>query len=158
MNCAKKCHVSQHVQTTKHRSALCRTTKAGEPKATLISSYAISQRQSQFSLDLCKAFIDAGIPLFKIENPTLKNFLQKYTREQVPSESTLRKSHVDICYNETVNRIREAVSGKKIWISVDETQDSCRRSVANDVIGTMEFDKPSQIFLLACEQLDKTNS
>lgn len=158
VNCAKKCHVSQHVQTAKHKSALRRATKIGEPKATLISSYAVSHRQSQFSLDLCRAFIDAGIPLFKIENFTLKNFLQKYTREQVPSESTLRKNYVDVCYSETVNRIRDAVSGKKIWISVDETQDSCRRSIANVVIGTMEFDKPSQIFLLSCEQLDKTNS
>ena len=50
------------------------------------------------------------------------------------------------------------MGGKRIWISVDKTQDSCRRYVANVVIGTMEFDKPSQIFLLAYEQLDKTNS
>nr|CAD7591097.1 unnamed protein product [Timema genevievae] len=45
-----------------------------KPKATLISLYTISQPQSQFSLDLCKVFIDMRSSIFK-RNKSLVNSL-----------------------------------------------------------------------------------
>jgi hypothetical protein len=32
---------------------------------------------SQFSFDLCEAFVMADIPLWKLTNPTLRNFTEK---------------------------------------------------------------------------------
>lgn len=86
----KKYFISQHVSTKKHISALA--SKSDEKKMTLLSTaFATFSKQWQFSLDLCKTLIDAGIPFWKLENQSLKKFLQKYTGEPVPRESTLRK-------------------------------------------------------------------
>lgn len=80
-------------------------------------------KKSSFNKDLCKAFISANIPLKKLENPKFKTFLEIYTKNDIPSESTLRKRYVDDIYNETMDKIRKIISDKKIWVSIDETTD-----------------------------------
>jgi hypothetical protein len=83
--------------------------------------------------------------------------LEKYTEKQIPVISTLRKGYVDEMYSETMNKIKNAITGKKIWISIDETTDSIGRYIANGVIGTFETDGPGQAFLLNSEVLTKAN-
>ena len=112
----------------------------------------------QFSVDLCKALIDAGIPLTKLQNCSFNNFLAKYTRRSVPDESTLRKNYVDSCYDKAIQNIRDVVGDSNIWVSIDETTDATGRFVVNVVIGTMRSDEPSKMFLLTCEEIEKTNS
>lgn len=77
--------------------------------------------------------------------------MEKYTGKQIPAITTLRKGYVDEIYSETMNKIRNAITGKKIWVSIDETTDSLGRFIANVVIGTLEIDGPSQTFLLNSE-------
>lgn len=131
------------------------------PKINLISTaVATSSRQSQFFLDLCRAFLDSGIPFWKLENQSLRTFLQKYTKEEVPSESTIRKTYLNICFEETLLRIRSRVAEKKIWISIDETTDAMGRYMANVIIGTMEATQTdlSSVFLLTTEEMERANS
>lgn len=159
VNHEKKYFINQHLSTTKHISALA--SKSGEKKTTLLSTaFATSSKKSQFSLDLCKTLIDAGIPFWKLENQSLKNFLQKYTGECVPSESALRKNYLPVCYENTIQRIRNEVDGKKIWISIDETTDSRKKHIANVIIGVMEPVEATavKVFLLSSEELEKANS
>lgn len=155
-------------KTVNHeKKVFCKTTcfndkasKSGGKKMTLLSTaFATSSRQSQFSLDLCKTLIDAGIPFWKLENPSFKNFLKKYTGESVPSESTLRKNYLPVCYENTIQHIRNEVNGKKIWISIDETSDR-KKHIANVIIGVMEpaEDTAPKSFLLSSQELEKANS
>ena len=137
INHEKKYFISQHVSTAKHKSAAAKM--IGQKKISLISTVdTSSNRQSQFSLELCKAFMEAGIPFWKVENKSLRKFLEKYTKETVPSESTLRKTYLSVCYEEALQRIRAEVGGKKIWISIDESTDAMGRYIANVIPGTME--------------------
>lgn len=101
--------------------------------------------------------LSANIPLNKLGNIQLKQFLEKYTGKQVPAITTLRKGYVDEIYSETMNKIRNCITGKKIWVSIDETTDSLGRYIANVVIGTLETDGPGQTFLLNSEVLTKAN-
>ena len=43
-------------------------------------------------------------------------------------------------------------------MSIDETTDVSGRFVANVVIGLLKDDQPADIFLLACEVLEKVNN
>ncbi|KRY25406.1 hypothetical protein T03_7109 [Trichinella britovi] len=104
------------------------------------------------------AFIDAGIPLWKLENKSLRSFLEKYTKQHIPSESSLRKHYIDNNFNNVMDRVRREVAYNKIWISIDETIDPVGRFVANVVIGTLEADQPSKEYLLTSEVLEKSNS
>lgn len=56
-----------------------------------------------------------------------------------------------------MNKIRSNIAGHKIWVAVDETTDVQGRYIANVIIGTLEVDKPGQVYLLNSEVLEKTN-
>jgi len=77
----------------------------------------------------------ADIPLTKLKNPIFKMFLEKYTGQAVPEESTLRKNYVEVIYNETLSKIRDIIGNGPIWVSVDETTDVDGRYIANCIVG-----------------------
>ncbi|KRZ71320.1 hypothetical protein T10_8686 [Trichinella papuae] len=83
---------------------------------------------------------------------------KKYTKQHIPSESSLGKNYIDNNFNNVMDRIRREVAYNKIWVSIDETIDSVGRFVANVVIGTLDADQPSKEYLLTSEVLEKSNS
>lgn len=126
VNFDKKFHVSQHLNGKYHKDAALM--KKNEKKSCMLTSFVqMTARESQFSMDLCSAFVNAGIPLWKIQNKFLKEFLKKYTKEKVPCESTLRKTYLEKAYLEKIIEIRQAVKTSKIWVSIDETTDAVGR-------------------------------
>ncbi|KAL4142915.1 hypothetical protein QTP88_005305 [Uroleucon formosanum] len=99
----------------------------------------------------------ANIPVHKISNTEFRKFLEKYTLHAVPSESTLRKTYTNDCYDECMSEIRQYITGNKIWVSIDETTDVEGRYIANVVVGTLLSDGPGKIFFLTTEVLEKSN-
>jgi hypothetical protein len=47
-----------------------------------------------------------------------------------------------------LNAIREKISNKIIWVSIDETTDIDGRFIANVIVGTLEEHRSGEIFLL----------
>lgn len=78
---------------------------------------------------ISQAFVGSNIPLSKLKNPTLKRFLEQYTSQRVPDESTIRKNYVERCYDETIESICKEIGESPIWASVDETTDKEGRLV-----------------------------
>jgi hypothetical protein len=70
----------------------------------------------------------------------------------------LRKNYLASCYEDTINKIRNSVGKNKIWVSIDETSDVDGRFIANVVVGTLKHEQPGEIFLLACEVLERVNN
>lgn len=101
--------------------------------------------------------VQCNIPLNKVNLKPFKAFLEKYCKQRIPDESTLRKSYVYPVYKETFGAIKNIVAKNHIWFSVDETTDSRGRYVANLIIGVLNEDTPTKGFLISCKQLDKTN-
>lgn len=149
--------VTQHIGREKHVRALQRVSSKAATQRLLPSVASTSGKSSQFSKELCDVFVSANIPLFKLNNPKLRGFLEKHTNQEIPDESTLRKNYLPQCYEETLNKIRCGTRGKKIWVSIDESSDAMGRYIANVVIGTLEVHRPGEIFLLTTEVLEKTN-
>jgi len=75
--------------------------------------------------------LSANIPFNKLSNIQFKAFLEKYTGKEIPAITTnittLRKFYVyitvDEIYTEIINKIRNTVIDKKIWVSIDEITD-----------------------------------
>jgi hypothetical protein len=111
----------------------------GESSAT--SSFSGPSRSVTFATDLCKAYVSADIPLFKINNPKHRNFLPKYTQRDLPDESTFRKDYLHKCYEETLNKIRVLCGKENICVYIDEKIDASGRKVANVVIGVLKKDQ-----------------
>ncbi|KAE9523668.1 hypothetical protein AGLY_015886 [Aphis glycines] len=152
VKCEKRFSVTQHLSTEKHIRASNRQNKNATQQ--LITTQT---RKSDFFKDLCEAFLKLNIPLEKLGNPHLRLFLEKYINKDIPSVSTLRKTYVNDCYEDTMNDIRNQILNKKIWVSIDETTDTEGRYVANVIIGTLLTDGPGKIFLIASEVLEKAN-
>jgi len=154
----KRFNVTQHINTDKHKNAIMRKEKTQNTlELKKVQQLVSNSKKSSFNKDLCSAMLSANIPLNKLGNVQFKQFLEKYTGKQIPAITTLRKGYVDEIYSETMNKIRNAITGKKIWVSIDETTDSLGRYIANVVIGTLETDGPGQTFLLNSEILTKAN-
>lgn len=101
VKCEKRFSVTQHLSTEKH-------TRASNRQNTNTTQQLITtppRRKSDFSKDLCEAFLKSNIPLEKLENPQLRSFLEKYVIEDIPSVSTLRKTYVNDCYEDTKNEL-----------------------------------------------------
>ena len=67
-------------------------------------------------------------------------FLEKYTNQIVPSESSLHSNYSKRIYKYTIDNIRSCVSNRFLWISIDETTDAEGRYVANAIIGILDTD------------------
>ena len=112
-----------------------------------------------FNLELTSAFLSADISLCKIENAELKSFLRKYTRHHIPSESLLRKCYLKLCYDNVMDKIKQKLVGRKLWVSIDETTDSCGRGVANCVVGVLSPNvEECKSYLINTATLESTNS
>jgi hypothetical protein len=63
---------------------------------------------SQFSFDLCEAYLEADIPLWKLTSPTLRNFIEKYAQCKVSDESAVCKNYAKQCYNLTIENVNDS--------------------------------------------------
>jgi hypothetical protein len=92
--------VTQHLSGSKHIAAIARLKQKDRPGKQYVigeSSATSSSGPSKFATfatDLCKAFVSADIPLFKINNREVRNFLLKHTLADPPDESALRKHYL----------------------------------------------------------------
>ncbi|CAK5038840.1 unnamed protein product [Meloidogyne enterolobii] len=151
----KSFHLRQHSETAKHQSNLKRY--GSEQQQLISSSFSRSETSDTFLEELCDSFLAANIPLWKLTNEVLREFLSKYCKRIIPDESTLRKKYVDICYQKAMARIRVEVGSGYVWASVDESTDCQGRYVANLLVGMLhssEFHVPS---LVAVKMLEATN-
>jgi hypothetical protein len=133
---------SRHIATIaqlKQKDGPGRQSLIGESSAT--SSSSGPSKFATFATDLCKAFVSADIPLFKINNPEVRNFLLKYTKTDPQNDSTLRKNYLPKCYEETLNKIQVLCRKENIWVSIDETTEASGRKVANVVTGVLKNDQ-----------------
>ena len=159
LRCDKKSQITQHRSTKKHSTAVRDSTNSQSLLTnSLKESEAKKRRTDDYSVDLCHALVDADIAFHKVKNPTFSAFLEKYSGHKTPDESTLRKNHLPRLYDETLHRIRASLQDSKIWIAVDETTDSESRYIANVIVGDLRGDTPGAVYLLSCEQLQKTNN
>ncbi|PSN47180.1 hypothetical protein C0J52_14727 [Blattella germanica] len=112
-------------------------------RQTLLTQPTSSNLSSNFYVDLTRTFVAANIPWNAIENPVLR---QKYCKQNIPSESTLRKNYLD-----RIHLVGDSYS-------VDETSDSINRYIANMVVGKLSPDGPSIPHLVCVNELSKVNS
>lgn len=88
-------------------------------------------------MDLCKTFLEANIPLYKVNHQSVVKFIEKYTSNSAPNQNTLRQTYVPHLYKKMIENLRVKAAEKYIWVSLDETTDVEQRMVANFVFGIL---------------------
>lgn len=154
LNKPKLYNVEQHFSSLKHK--------------VLVEKYSSSTTQSlltdtttelnPYILDLCNTFLSANIPLYKINNPAVKEFLTKYTKKPVPSETLLRTKYMPTIYEKCIKELQNRAGKSLIWVSMDETTDSEQRMVASFVFGILEEGEKETSYLLNIAHIEKANA
>lgn len=91
------------------------------------SSRHLKQRQLQESMEemstvgmqLVEAFLAANIPLNKLNNPYMKEFLNKYLPCSVASITTMRNVYIDRLYQKLFEARKERIRGNIIMILIN---------------------------------------
>ena len=78
-----------------------------------------------------------GYPLNSVNNLRFRRFLQKWTKMNVPDQSTLSKNYVSRVYDEAILTLRNDFKNKRIWCEMDEVRDPAGRAVLCVVAGIM---------------------
>ena len=84
---ARKFTLEQHLQTKLHKETESR--RESQPVAEqrqLLTSVSDAGNRSKFATDLYAAFMAVDIPLHKLLDPRLKDFLEEYTLTKVPDQ------------------------------------------------------------------------
>ncbi|KRX52067.1 hypothetical protein T09_8811 [Trichinella sp. T9] len=138
INHEKKYFVYQYIQMIKHKSATEKM-KTESKQACLLSTFvADSSSKSQFPADLCMAFTDVGIPLWILENKSLRGgFSEKYTKQHIP--------------NETIDPVRRFVANVIIG-TLEADQPSKEYLLTSEVLEKSNSSTIAQLFTssLAC--------
>ena len=66
--------------------------------------------------------------------------IEKYTGLKIASRRTYSRTYLPFIYEEKMKKLRESVGDNKIWVSIDETTDLIGRSIANVIIGILDFE------------------
>lgn len=156
----RKFLAKQHLNTEKHARHV-RLSEKGEGKKQMClfgqTSTALSGTINEFNRDLAKAFAAANIPMEKVSNPILYQFLEKYTKRVIPVPSTLRR-HIEIESVNVFKNIKSLICKQNIYLTVDETKDVCGRAVCVILVGILDGKTNSKPFLLDVIDIQKTNN
>lgn len=87
-----------------------------------------------------------------------KTFLETYTKQPIPDRSTIRKKYVNLVFEDTMTKIKEAIGENYIYFVVDETTDTCGRYIANLLVGILNAGCAGQSYLIASQELGRTNN
>jgi len=125
-------NVDHHFKTKKHQEK--KDKMDGTAQEFIEKSFQKSELnnfKNEYFADMTKAFIEANIPLEKLNHPSLGQFLQKYTNRDNPKPSTLRNNYVSKIYENVIIKIRLVLGDSAIYLMVDETTDKKNRYVVN---------------------------
>jgi len=153
INTIKRYNINSHRNSTMHKRYI-----EQQPAKTSTSQLGAIK---DFNEQLCEAFIDADIPLFKLENTKFKLFLTEHMGKDIACTSTLREKYLPMIFERRMENIRKAIKDKKVWIGIDETIDAMKRNVANVIIGTLDTDLNTEekgFFLVMVKFWDQVNS
>lgn len=133
-----------HLNTSKHKqnTALRRSSNNAQAQLSEVIQppAAKKSRSNIVGLDLCKAFLAADIPMWKLRNKTLKDCLERNMSITLPCDASMRSKYVPESYQEAISQIKEDLQDVPIWICIDETQNSQGKYVANILMGKLDKD------------------
>ena len=130
--------IAGHVGTKKHKRNM-ELLEAGSlsTKQVMLSTAPI--QRPVFTMDLATMLVEANIPINKVEHPAFVSFVEKYCKKTVPSRSTLTLT-IEEEAKEYLKKIKTSLTGKPLYIALDETTDALGRAMTVILIGDLEQD------------------
>ena len=145
--------IKDHLTTKSHKKNM----EKGPTQKTLIQVVDSMDKVNGFWDRLTRAFIAADIPLEKLHNEQLKQFLADETGQKIPEPSTLRNNYVIKQSGMIIEAIRRRIGNSNVYFVIDETTDPKVRYCINVMVGPLDGGK-HEAKLLNVEFTEKTDN
>ena len=143
VKCDKKFFVESHRKSKQHQGKL-------ETKSKSLSKQTFLHfDQVNFKEQVVSSFLDADIPLHKLNHPSLKSLFARM--EKVLPLETATRACVAKLTSQKEKQIQELLRDKKIFLIVDEAEVAKQKYISG-LVGSL--DAPNQTFLFNCHPLD----
>ena len=129
----------EHVNSIFHKKNLSKSNQS-LIDAGIVNQKRVTNETNKFNIELIEAFTAADIPFEKINNPKIRSFIEKYTKCQVFTPTTLRTKLCDV-YESMLNTLKDLIGENSVYFIVDETTDIMRRCVVNVMVGQLNGSK-----------------
>src|SRR4051812_5120628 len=130
-----KSTITSHINENKHISnkKTYEEKQQNTQQQTLQSSLRAADSRKAVIEDMVEAFLSADIPLQKIDQ--MLPFFKKYLREgsAIPKAPTLQQIYLPSVFEKHITSLKLLFDSMPISIIMDETLDSCARSVVNTI-------------------------
>ncbi|KAF0764859.1 Uncharacterized protein FWK35_00006777 [Aphis craccivora] len=117
----RRSSVIQHILTVKHVKMIKQKEMFNTRTQKMITQINTTKK-STLNMDLCKALLSANIPLNKLSNQVFRNFLELYTRKEIPYETILRKGYIDKIDDCFIETMQKKWSNVKCFIFQNDTR------------------------------------
>jgi len=94
-------------------------------------------KQREFNIDIAKTFIEAGIPLGKLEHPAVKSFIMKWMKKNTPDRTNIARDYIEPIYDEKIEEIKKKIGDSAVNFQLDEMTDPCGRFVLNILVAPL---------------------
>ena len=150
-----KTQYQSHVNSAKHKK--CKEKNILQPPICSSISNVNTQKEKidSYSTKLATAFIEAGIPLWKLRHSSIKKFFLEEHKENLPCIKTFYNK-IDVIYHSTFQKIKEYIREHPVYFIVDETKDVLKRYALNILVGKIDG-SISKSMLLCTLFLKQTN-
>ncbi|XP_046398962.1 CGG triplet repeat-binding protein 1-like [Ischnura elegans] len=148
--CAKHCEGAGHKKFKEEAKEKGQSVKR---QASLQETYQSSKmarvEKNYFVMATCKAFLEANIPIEKVDNLSLRSWMSEYIpgAGDLPSADMMRKTYIPQVREEEEAFMRQKVKDQQVSILCDETTDRKGQCVFLVLIKILECSDSSKLYV-----------
>ena len=124
----------EHRGSYKHKELSSNRTMVQQSTSALIGK---NKHLGEFNYHLVRCFIEANIPLFKLNSPSVKQLFEVHCGKSIYDRRHIIDKYSPILMNECIDDIRRYIGNTFVYFIIDETPDTCHLSVVNVLVGSL---------------------
>jgi hypothetical protein len=147
IGCSMKSRLEQNARSSLHTKNM--QLSFSKKLVLLTQVQQSSTSRNELFKDMCNWMVSANSPWFKLQMPEFRSFLEKYCKQHMPDQSTLRKHYLPTWYEETLENMRGNIGVAFLWVAV-----GC--FIENLVAVNLDIEVPSNPHLICFKVLRHT--
>lgn len=100
--------MKQHLNTSMHLKRLQNNQVVQQQLLQQQSGCYFGEMKNQYHRELSDAFLAADIPISKLANPVLSEFLKKYTGFETPTPQEIQRMRDNMCITNSVTEVDDS--------------------------------------------------
>ncbi|XP_034243977.1 uncharacterized protein LOC117646833 [Thrips palmi] len=166
----RKSTIDNHIKADLHKNnrkkveaeAAAKKKRQASISESMSNAKKVKEDREEFIKSTVRAFVNANIPLEKLDKPEMRKWFKKYVpgSGDLPSAQQLRDKYVPLLKEEYDDYLKDKVKGKKIVVLCDETTNRRGQAVFLTLFKVLpsKENPTSQLFVASVKILENANA